>query len=216
MPMMGTSPASARASDRMRRVASKPSMRGISTSISTTSNEPTGLPSNVSSASKPSVARETLAPASSSRYWAISAFRALSSTRRMRMPAMLPTCNDPDAEAAATASEAPADAEGPAKAPADAPGPEPASPSASESRPGSGSSPPAARAAADGAVWPAASGNSARPAAWTAWICAWVAHSNGSITVKVEPFPSSVSKRITPPMASTIFFTMASPRPEPL
>ncbi len=36
-----------------------------------------------------------------------------------------------------------------------------------------------------------------------------------SVTVNLEPFPSSLSTSMAPPIISTIFFVMAMPRPVP-
>ena len=43
----------------------------------------------------------------------------------------------------------------------------------------------------------------------------FMVESNGSITVKTDPLPTSLSTPISPPKRFTNFLTMASPRPVP-
>ena len=87
--MMGTLAASGRSSERMARVASKPFITGIITSMRMASKSPGSLFSNSSTATEPSWAVVTVAPWSSMRVLAISVLSSLSSTSRMFRPSML-------------------------------------------------------------------------------------------------------------------------------
>ena len=79
-------PSGRSSSDLMALVASYPFISGIIMSIRITSKLPFGLFLKVSTAAFPSATRTTWIPISSSRVMAISAFRSLSSARRICVP----------------------------------------------------------------------------------------------------------------------------------
>ena len=87
--MIGIVFASGRASARIAIVVSSPFISGIIISIKMIWKLPVGLSSNISSACFPFSARQTTAPCVRSSSMAISAFRSLSSARRMVTPCRL-------------------------------------------------------------------------------------------------------------------------------
>lgn len=89
---MGTVRASGRASARMARAASQPSMTGIFMSSSTASTDPGSLAANASTASRPFHAWITSTPADESSSVEISMFISLSSASSTRVPASAATC----------------------------------------------------------------------------------------------------------------------------